>query len=165
MKKIFDGRLLKLFTGQRRLPNGIKCYLEEIRHPGASLVVPFLGKKIIFIRQFRPVIGKYIWELPAGTLEPGEKPSACAKRETAEETGYSVVALSKIGEIYTTPGFCTERIHVFRAECSGREYAKGDADELIRVKLFTKAEIRKMFAAGKINDSKTICALSFADII
>ena len=120
-KKVFSGRLLKVFKGTKRLPNGIEAYFEEVDHPGAALIVPFIKEKIVFIRQYRGVIGKYIWELPAGTLDPGETPYACAKREVEEETGCRVKSLEKVGIIFTTPGYSNEKICVFKAECvSGR---------------------------------------------
>ncbi|NQT33373.1 MAG: NUDIX hydrolase [Candidatus Omnitrophica bacterium] len=162
---VFSGRLLKVFKGKKTLPNGKKAYIEEIDHPGAVLVVPRLGKRIVFIRQYRAVIGKYIWELPAGTLEVNETPYKCAKREVSEETGYGVSKLKKIGFIYTTPGFCNEKIHIFEAECTCRGEKELDEDELIRLKLLTALEVRKLFLSGRINDSKTVAALAFAGVL
>lgn len=164
-KSVFDGRLLKVFKGRKILPDGTNSYFEEIDHPGASLIVPYAAGRIILIRQYRAVIGKYIWELPAGTLDAGETPYACAKREVAEETGYKVRTLKKIGVIYTTPGFCNERIHVFKAECGRREKSNMDEGEIIRIRHFRVSEIRRLFDNGKINDSKTIAGLSFAGIL
>jgi ADP-ribose pyrophosphatase len=164
-KKVFDGRLLKVFKTYQKLPNGKKACLEEVRHPGAAIIVPFVNNKIVFIRQYRPVIGKYIWELPAGTLDAKETPHACAKREVTEETGYLVGKLSKLGHIYTTPGFCTEKIHVYRADCKGKRETCRDEDEIIDVRLLSKAEVRKKFQNGRINDAKTISALKFAGVL
>lgn len=164
-KKVFDGKLIKLYQTYMDLPGGRKGYFEEIVHPGASLVVPFIKNKIAFIRQYRGVIGKYIWELPAGTLEPEETPYACARREVTEETGYIPGRLKKIGEIFTTPGFTNEKIHIYRAECISRAEREMDHDEVIDVKLLSRAEVRKLFSSGKITDAKTIAALSFAGIL
>ena len=164
-KKVFDGRLLQVYEGRKGLPNGKTGFFEEIEHPGASIVVPFYRKKIILIRQYRAVIGRYIWELPAGTLDPGESPYACAKREIIEETGYIAGKIRKIGYVFTTPGFCNEKIHVFRAECLERCSTRKDVDEIINVRLFRPEEIGKRFRKGLINDSKTIAALSFAGVL
>ncbi len=164
-RKVFNGRLIKVFKGKKGLPNGREAYFEEIDHPGAALIVPFIKDKIVFIRQYRGVIGRFIWELPAGTLSPGESPRACAKRELIEETGYLVKNLRKIGNIYTTPGFCNEKISVFKADCEGRKPTRREDDELIRVKLLSKGEVRRLFKGGRITDSKTIAALSFADVL
>ncbi len=164
-KKIFSGKLVKLFISKLKLPNGKTGYFEEIIHPQASLVVPFIKNRIVFIRQYRAVIDKYIWELPAGILEPGETPYACAKREITEETGYLVRNVKRIGKIYTSPGFCDEIIHVFKADCVSKGRSERDADELIRVRLVKKSEAIELFRNGKIQDAKTIAALAFAGII
>ena len=164
-KRIFKGRIFRVFAGKKLLPNGVRAYFEEIDHPGASLIIPFVSERIVFIRQYRGVIGKYIWELPAGTIDRGETPYACAKREITEETGYHVRNLKKIGVVYSTPGFCNERIHIFRADCSEKKAQKTDRDELLRVELFSRKKVVGMFAAGKITDSKTIAALALSGII
>lgn len=163
-KKVFDGKLIKVFRSRRALPNGRKAYFEEVRHPGAAIVVPFIGGKIVFIRQYRGVVGRYLWELPAGKLDAGESPAECARREMTEETGYVVSGLRKLGMIHTSPGFCDEKIHIFAAECRGRKKAKRDRDELIEVKLLTGREALRLFRTGKMTDAKTIAALAFAGI-
>lgn len=164
-KKIFDGRIFSVFKEEKTLPDGKKAYFEEVVHSGAALIVPFAGNRVVFLRQYRCVIGRYIWELPAGTLEKGETPYACAKREITEETGYAVKKLTRLGMIYTTPGFCNERIYIYRAECGKRGTPCLDAEEYIKIKHFTRREIRVLFKKGKINDSKTIAALSYAGVL
>ncbi|MFH1878409.1 MAG: NUDIX hydrolase [Candidatus Omnitrophota bacterium] len=163
--KVFDGRLLQVFRSTKILPNGIQGVFEEIDHPGAALLVPFLDERIVFIRQYRAVIGKYIWELPAGTLAKGETPYACARREIKEETGFIVRGVRKIGEVYTTPGFCNEKIHIFRADCVKEEGSARDHDEIIKVSLLSRADVLSKFKKGLINDSKTISALAFAGLL
>lgn len=164
-KKVYSGKLIKLYESTKILPDGRKGYFEEIKHPGASLVVPFLKDKIVFIRQYRGIIGKYLWELPAGKLSWKEEPSACAKREVAEETGYIVKNIRKIGMIYTTPGFCDEKIHIFSADCSEKRDTNKDWDEFITVKLLTRKEAVKLVRNGKLNDAKTVAALVFAGVL
>ena len=164
-KKVFGGRLINVFTEEKTLPNGRKAYFEKVDHPGAALILPFAGDKIIFIRQYRGVIGKYIWELPAGTISRGETPYACAKREVTEETGYKVRNLKRIGTIYTTPGFCNEKIHIFKGDCFKKKVPRREEDEYIRVKPFSRKEIKGLFKKGKITDSKTIAALAFDNIV
>ncbi|KJJ83884.1 NUDIX hydrolase [Candidatus Omnitrophus magneticus] len=163
--KIFDGKLIKLYQSDIDLPNGRKGYFEHIKHPGTSLVVPFFKGKIVFIRQYRAVLGRYIWELPAGTLNPGESNYVCAKREVTEETGYKVSELRYLGEICTAPGFCNEIIKIYRALCVEKSVNNLDADECIKVKLFTKSEIVKKFKNRKILDAKTISALAMAGVL
>ena len=164
-KTIFKGKVFDVHTGTKILPDKRKVYIEEISHPGASLIVPFKGDKLVFIRQFRPVIGKFIWEIPAGTLSPGESPVSCARRELMEETGYVAESVKKLGYIYTTPGFCNEKISVFKAVCGKKMSVKRDEDELMTVRTFSPEEIKKMLSNGRITDAKTIAALALARVI
>src|SRR4030043_489937 len=117
-KSIFKGKiLLDVHLDNVMLPNGTEVRLECIKHPGAAAIVPFLkDDEIVLIRQYRPVIDEYIWEIPAGTLHRGESPLKCAKREIEEEIGYRARSLKYLGGIYTTPGFTNEFIHLYRAD-------------------------------------------------
>ena len=164
-RSVFSGRLIKVFKTVKKLPDGREAYFEEVKHPGAVLVVPFIGQKIVFIRQYRGVIGEYIWELPAGKLEKGETPHSCAKREVAEETGYEIKGLNRTGVIYTTPGFSDEKIYIYEGRCVGPKKAQLDDDEIIRTRILTRTEAKKLFDSGKIKDSKTIAGLAFSGII
>lgn len=161
MRYRFKGKLLKLVTQKRRLPNGYTARLEIIEHPGAALVIPFLNKeKIILIRQFRPVINSYLYELPAGTLGKNERPLDCARREIIEEIGYSAGRLTRIGKIYPVPGYSTELITIFRAEQLKKEKAIAEPDEIIRICVFSKSRVKGFLKNGKIIDAKTISALA-----
>lgn len=164
MKKsrvIFKGKLLNLTTKRVRLPNGYVANLEIIRHPGAALIVPFLTKgRIIMLRQFRPVINSYIYELPAGTLGKGEPALSCARREIIEETGYSAEKLTRLGEIYPCPGYSTEKIIIYKAEMLKKKKRMAEADEVIKTSVFTKGRIKRLFKSGRIIDAKTISALA-----
>jgi ADP-ribose pyrophosphatase len=144
-----------------KLPNGHTIKLELVDHPGAVLIVPFLIKdKVILLRQFRPVISSYIFELPAGTLEKGEQPLACARREIIEETGYSAKKFTRLGMIYPVPGYSTEKITMYKADDLTERGSACEADEVIETLVVTKKMVRKLFAAGKIIDAKTICAFA-----
>ncbi|MCX5687906.1 MAG: NUDIX hydrolase [Candidatus Omnitrophica bacterium] len=159
-KTIYKGRLLHLAIGKELLPNGYLAQFEIIKHPGAALVVPFLAKdKIILLKQLRPVINSYIYELPAGTLDKNELPLSCAKREIIEETGYAAKKFTKLGEIYPVPGYSTEKIAVFKAEKLTKRHRIPEQDEVIENFRFNKKKIKKLFKSGKIVDAKTICAL------
>jgi len=147
---------------KRRLPHGFTATFEMIRHPGAALIVPFLSKdKIIMLRQLRPVIGSYIYELPAGTLDKGEAPLACARREIIEETGYGAKKFTFLGKIYPVPGYSTEKIFIYKAEGLSKEERIAEKDEVIESRIFNKTEIKRLFKQGKIVDAKTITALAF----
>lgn len=164
-KNVFKGKLLKVFRSRKVLPQGRVGYFEEIEHPGAALVVPFVGNKILFLRQYRGVIGKYIWELPAGKLDSEESPLECAKRELVEETGYIAEKMERVGYIYTTPGFCNEKIYIFKAICSKAGRTNKEKDEIIKTKLLDRGHIKQLFRKNLINDSKTIAGLSMLGLV
>ena len=146
---------------QAKLPNGATIALELVDHPGAVLIVPFLtAGKVILLRQFRPVISAYIFELPAGTLEKGEQPLACARREIIEETGYAARTFKRLGIIYPVPGYSTEKITMYRAEDLIEKGSACEADEVIETVVVTKKTVRELFKTGKIIDAKTICGFA-----
>src|SRR3989338_3776900 len=131
-RSVFRGRLLNVFVKKLTLPNGYTATYEMIKHPGAALVVPFLDKnKIIMLRQLRPVINSYIYELPAGTLDKKESPLVCARREIIEETGFSARKFKLLGKIYPVPGYSTEKIMIYKAEGLEKEKYLPEKDEVI----------------------------------
>ena len=159
---VFKGRLLKVFVKKERLPHGYLATYEMIKHPGASLIIPFLNKDtVIMLRQLRPVIGSYIYELPAGTLDKNESPVSCARREIIEETGYKGRTFTLLGKIYPVPGYSTERIFIYKAEKLSPVERQVEEDEVIESCPLSKKAVRKLFLQGKIVDAKTICALAF----
>lgn len=159
-KKIF------LITRKMTIPNGMKIEKDIILHPGAALIVPFLSAdKVIILKQYRSTINKYLYEFPAGTLEPGEQPAACARREIMEEAGYRAGKLSKVGMIYPVPGYSDEIIYIYKAEKLSVQKETGDADEVLEPVVMTRAQINKAFKAGKIVDGKTIAGLAFCGLI
>jgi ADP-ribose pyrophosphatase len=160
-KVVFKGKLLKVYVKKERLPHGYLATFEMIRHPGASLVVPFLDKDtVILLRQLRPVIDSYIYEFPAGTLDKGESPISCARREIIEETGYSAKKIAFLGKIYPVPGYSTEIIYIYKAEGLRPAARIPEEDEVIEHRPFTRTQVRKLFKQGKIVDAKTICGLA-----
>ncbi len=152
---------LNIKKRKTKLPNGHTITLELVEHPGAVLIVPFLTTtKVILLRQFRPVINAYIFELPAGTLEKGEQPLACARREIIEETGYAGRKFTRLGIIYPVPGYSTEKITMYRADKLTERGMACEADEVIETVVVTKKMVRDLFSAGKIIDAKTISAFA-----
>lgn len=160
-KTVFKGKLLTVEIKETRLPNGHSVNLEIVKHPGAVLLIPVLTKnKIIFLKQFRPVVQSYIYELPAGTLEGHESLIRCARREIAEETGYSARKFTRLGSIFPVPGYSTEKITIFKAEGLRKGKRLCQDDEIIHAFVVTREKVRQLFKSGKIVDAKTICALA-----
>lgn len=160
-REVYRGRLLKLELLQIEEPDGQTRSREVVRHPGAVAIVPILGEKVLLVRQHRAPLGRALWEIPAGTVEPGEEPLECAKRELAEETGYEAREWRRLAEFYTTPGFCDERMTLFFAK--GLEPAAGHKpteDESLEVREFTLAEVEQMLCRGELEDAKTIIGLA-----
>lgn len=145
-----------------KLPNGRTINISYIKHPGAVIIAPFVSKdKIVIMRQFRPALKKYIYELPAGTLDPNESLMTCARRELIEETGLRAKKMIKLGQIYPVPGYSTEIIYVFKAEGLTQGVAEPEEYEVIENIIMTRAQIKKLFTSGKLQDAKSICTLTF----
>ena len=162
----FKKKRIFLITRKMTIPNGMKIEKDIILHPGAALIVPFLSPdKVVILRQYRSTINKYLYEFPAGTLEPGEQPAACARREIMEEAGYRAGKLKKVGMIYPVPGYSDEIIYIYKAEKLSVQKETGDADEVLEPVVMTRAQINKIFKAGKIVDGKTIAGLAFCGLI
>lgn len=159
-RRVFEGKMINVRVDRVRLPDGKESTREVVDHPGAVVIVPVLGEKILFVEQYRYPIEQVLLELPAGKLDPGESPEECAKRELEEETGYKAKKLSYLGKIFTTPGFTTEVIHIFAAEDLEKTAQNTDPDEFIDVKEVSIEEALSLLKNAEIEDSKTICALT-----
>lgn len=158
-KLIYGGRLIRLYSKKTVLPNGNPVNLELIHHPGAALILPFLSaERAVILKQYRPAVKKYLYELPAGTIDHSENPLECARREIVEETGFNAKKFTRLGVIYPVPGYSTEKIFIYKAEKLFREKAGCEKDEVISVRVVTKAQVKEMLKAGKLTDAKTISA-------
>ena len=162
-ERVYAGRLLKIDRDRVELPNGRTTDLEMVRHPGAAAVVPFVSDDdILMVRQFRYATSGFILEVPAGTLNKGETPDACAHREVEEEAGHRAGRLVKLGAIYTTPGFTDEVIHLYAARDLTPTGQHLDHDEVLTVERLPLARAIEMIRDGGIVDAKSICALMLA---
>jgi len=164
-QQIYKGRIVDLRVEQVTLPNGTTVELELMHHGGASAVVAVDdGERVILLRQYRHAAGGYIWELPAGILDsPGEPPEACAARELREEAGVAAGELAHLGTIFTTPGFCDERIHLFLARRLTETGHGHEPDEVIaEIARIAFPEALAMIRRGDIVDAKTIAGLHLA---
>lgn len=166
-ERLHTGRIVNLDLDTVRFPDGSTGRLEMIRHPGASAVVPLLDPlddpdpRVVLIRQFRHAAEAFIWEIPAGRLDPGESPEACAARELEEETGMRAGRLDRLTTIYTTPGFTDERIHLFLATGLGEGAQAREADEFMEVETRRWSEVMALIERGDVVDGKTLVSLMF----
>jgi ADP-ribose pyrophosphatase len=157
------GRVFTLTRESITLPNGATVDLDIIRHPGAAAMVPLKESgSLVMVRQYRHAIGEYIWEIPAGTLNPHESPLECAKRELIEETGYAADRWENLGAIIPVPGYSDEKIHIFLARALRPALQNLDPDEILRVREVPFEEAFGMIESGDIKDSKTIASLFLA---
>lgn len=158
-RDIYPGRTIHVAVDKVRLPNGKVMDMELVHHKGAVAVVPVIGDDVLMIRQYRYATGGWLLEIPAGKLEPDEKPETCAIRETEEETGFRPSELEPLGWIWTTPGFCDEKIWLYLA--TGLEETRQglDEDEVLELERMPLQEAVDKAVRGEIHDGKTVCAL------
>ncbi len=162
---IYEGRIFTVQTETLTLPGGREFTAEIIRHPGSVVIIPVTNTgEIVLVRQYRPAIGRFAWELPAGSLKPGEDVAAAAGRECQEEIGLIPSALTPLGSFFPTPGYCDEEMNFFRADGlrtpTATEVARPDEDEDIEARPFTVDAIRQMIANGDVMYLKTVAGLA-----
>jgi ADP-ribose pyrophosphatase len=166
IQKVFQGRVFTVQIETITLPKGGDMRAEVVRHPGSVVIVPVTDAgEIILVRQYRPAIGMWAWELPAGTLKDGEDPEKAAIRECHEEIGMIPAGVAKLGAFYPTPGYCDERMNFYRATGlrqpgSDDVAAQPDEDEDLEPQSFSLEQLRAMVAAGEIIDLKTVAGLA-----
>ncbi|MBN2084482.1 MAG: NUDIX hydrolase [Anaerolineales bacterium] len=159
----FSGRAFGVRVDQIRLADGRETALEIVEHAGSVAIVPLAeGGGIWFVRQYRHAAGRDLLELPAGTLNPGEAPEACAGRELREEIGMRAGRLTALGGFFLAPGYATEYMCVFLAEGLDADPLPADADEELFPELLTKSNVHELLETGAIEDGKTIAALAIA---
>jgi ADP-ribose pyrophosphatase len=168
IRTVFKGRVFTVLVETIALPKGGELAVEIVRHPGSVVLIPVTDDDaLMLVRQYRHPIGRWVWELPAGTLKPGEDIEHAAIRECHEEIGLIPARLERVGSFYPSPGFCDEIMHFFRATGlrtpgSADEEAHQDEDEDLEPRAFTRAEVQAMMKAGEIVDMKTLAGLALA---
>jgi ADP-ribose pyrophosphatase len=165
IQKIYQGRIFTVQVETIALPKGGELKAEIIRHPGSVVIIPVADNgDVILVKQYRHAIGRWAWELPAGSLKDGEDPDAAAVRECHEEIGLVPARVERLGAFYPTPGYCDELMNFYRAtglRAPGEgETAQPDEDEDIEPQPFSLAQLRAMIASGDIIDLKTVAALT-----
>ncbi|EKO3471695.1 NUDIX hydrolase [Vibrio fluvialis] len=165
-KTIHTWKTISLIEEEVQLPNGRTVTHTTIEHPGAAVILPVTtDNKVVVIRQFRPSLKKWLLELPAGTIEKGEQPLACAQRELEEETGYSASEFIELGQVTPLAGFCDEIQYLYVAkQLSKTTRFECDDDEVIEVLELSIHELEQKIIEGEISDSKTIACLSKAKL-
>ena len=157
---IHSGRIIDVSTERLRYGNGREYDLDFVRHPGAAAVVAVDDAgRVCFVRQYRHGIADFLWEIPAGKLDPGEAPQACAVRELAEETGVRAGRWTSLGQYLPAPGIFTEVIHLYLARDLTVGAPAPDADEELELQWLPIEDAVGMLLRGEWNDGKTALAL------
>lgn len=168
VRTVYKGRIFTVQVESITLLKGLPLDVEIVRHPGSVVIVPVTDAgEIILVRQYRHAIGRYAWELPAGSLKPGEDVRAAAVRECQEEVGVIADRMAPLGSFFPTPGYCDEEMHFFlagglRKPAEDDAAAQPDEDEDIETRPFPPKEVRAMIQRGEIVDLKTIAGLTLA---
>lgn len=161
---VYDGRFIKVRHQRFDLPNGKSQIFEIVHHPGAAAVVPLSadGSSVLLLRQFRPAINRWIWEIPAGLLDPGEDPLICAERELKEETGWTGHHFEKVMEFFPSPGFSNEVTHIYKAILLSPGQKSLEDGEALEAHLLPQETVLKMIHNKEIIDPKTVIGLVHA---
>jgi ADP-ribose pyrophosphatase len=165
MPIVYTGRVFDVEVTRKRFPNGKEHEITVVRHPPSVVLLPIQGDgRVVLIRQFRASVDRVLWEVPAGSLNPGEQAEDAAVRECEEEIGLVPQRLERIRGLYPAPGFCDEELIFFRVwdlvPPSPDSARRPDEDEDIYAQPFAIADAKAMVASGEIIDLKTAYALT-----
>ena len=161
-KAVYKSKIFTVSEEEATDPSGFKIERAIVRHAGSAVMFAVDDKnRVLLVKQFRLPAEKDLWEIPAGRLDPGEKPLVAAKRELAEETGYTAKKWKKLLSWWPSPGYVSEKMHVFLATDLTKGKATPMEDERIESRWFKKKELDKLIRDGKIEDGKTLIAFLF----
>jgi ADP-ribose pyrophosphatase len=165
IKKVYEGRVFSVSVETITLPNGHALKAEIVRHSPSVVIIPVTDEgDVILVRQYRHAIGRWLWELPAGSMDPGEEAGKAAIRECHEEINLVPGMVERVGAFFPTPGYCDEEMIFFKAtrlrEPRADEDAHADEDEDIEPKAFALDDLRRMIAIGEIVDLKTVAGIA-----
>lgn len=159
-EEVYRGRIFTVSLAAVR-ENETEYTREIIAHPGSAVIVPlFSDNTVALVKQYRHPTQKYLLELPAGSLAPGENPETGARRELAEEIGVSAGKIEKLSEFYVSPGFLSEKMHVFLATDLQEVGQKLEDDEFLTLERISLAAIPDLILRNEIEDAKTIIGLT-----
>jgi len=158
--EIYKGKHFSFVTEDITLPNGVRSEIAMVRHPGSTAIVPLLDDHTVVLTwQYRHPIRKYVIEIPAGTMEPGESPLNCAKRELEEETGFMANELVELSHIHMLPAYSDEKIYLYLAKNLTISQQNLDQDEIIHIVKYSLDETMRLINNGRITDALTIMAI------
>ena len=170
-RSVYRGKILEVREDRVLFPGGSEAVLEVVRHGGAAAVLPVYvraecptgtGPDVLLLRQYRHAAGCTLWEAPAGKLDAGEEPEACAVRDLEEEAGVRAERVQRLTTLYTTPGFSDERIHLFVATGLAEGRRSHEPHELIECHRLSLERALSLVRSGEIVDGKTVCLLLLA---
>ena len=162
-RTVHAGRVFTVATDRVRLPNGREATMDVVRHRASVILIPMPDPAhVVLVRQYRYCIDKWIWELPAGTLDPDEDPEVAARRECEEETGQAPTVVERVGTFYPTPGYCDEQMIFFKLTglTSPPEPAPPDDDEILEPRVFAIDEAMRTVRAADVIDMKSALGLT-----
>jgi ADP-ribose pyrophosphatase len=158
----YRGRKIQVARDTDTGPNGEEVHRDVVLHPGAVAILPLVdADHICLLRNTRPAVGETLWEIPAGTLEPGEAPDLAAARELAEETGYHAAHWRKLLVGYPSPGVLSEKMHLYLASDLTPGQARPELDEQLEAHVVKWSDALTWVMEGKVHDMKTIVAVLF----
>jgi len=161
-KMIYEGKVFGVRQDDVKEPNGVRAMRVVITHPGSVVVLPLLKDgRVVMIEQYRHAARRYLWELVAGRIDEGESVKQAAARELREETGYRAKRFSEFLDVWPTPGFLEERMHLLLAEGLTEGEAAPEEDEKIVSRAFTVEELKHMMKRGKLRDGKSIAGILY----
>lgn len=165
IRKIYEGRVFSVSVETITLPKGQQLNAEIVRHAPSVVIIPIAANgEVVLVRQYRHAIGRWIWELPAGSLDPGEEADKAAIRECHEEINLVPSKVERLGALFPTPGYCDEEMIFFKATGlrppRADEDAHADEDEDIEPQAFALDDLRRMIAIGEIVDLKTVAGVA-----
>jgi ADP-ribose diphosphatase len=162
-ERVFQGKVFEVDRDLVRMRNGREVTVDVVRHPKSVVLLPVPAPgRIILIKQYRYAVNRWLWELPAGSVDEGEQPDAAARRECHEEIGQVPETIVRLAALHPTPGYCDEEMIFFRLSglSTPTEAAVQDEDEDIESKVFSIADARDMVRRGEITDMKTVAGLA-----
>ena len=161
-RMVYRGKVFSVRRDRVVEPGGVEVTRDIVTHNGSVVLVPvFPDGSILLVRQYRHSVRRFLWELVAGRVEPGESPGRAARRELAEETGYRARRFRKLMDVFPTPGFVGENMVVYLAEGLAAGAARPEADEKIAARRFSVRKLENMMRSGKLRDAKSIAAILY----